>query len=95
VRGSFKKTPHSILIYWCALFISLKHRLRHHDRQSRHVDPLRSPELPFVFGTIRLPGLEFEGRATIEGDWAERVTRLHSMRVEMGMMRTPHRGNRC
>ena len=34
-------------------------------------------------------GLELEGRATIEGDWAERVTGLHPMRVEMAMMRTP------
>ena len=31
-------------------------------------------------------GLELEGRATIDGDWAERVTRL---RVETAMMRTP------
>jgi hypothetical protein len=34
-------------------------------------------------------GLELEGRATIEGDWAERVTGLRHMRVEIGMMRTP------
>jgi catechol 2,3-dioxygenase-like lactoylglutathione lyase family enzyme len=34
-------------------------------------------------------GLELEGRATIEGDWAERVTGLHPMRVETAMMRTP------
>jgi catechol 2,3-dioxygenase-like lactoylglutathione lyase family enzyme len=34
-------------------------------------------------------GLELEGQATIEGDWAERVTGLHPMRVEMAMMRTP------
>ena len=33
-------------------------------------------------------GLEFEGRATIEGDWAERVTGLRPMRVEIAMMRT-------
>ena len=31
-------------------------------------------------------GLELEGQATIEGDWAERVTGLHPMRVEMAMM---------
>jgi catechol 2,3-dioxygenase-like lactoylglutathione lyase family enzyme len=35
-------------------------------------------------------GLELEGRATIEGDWAERVTGLHPMRVEIAMMRTPN-----
>src|ERR1043166_9575376 len=34
-------------------------------------------------------GLELEGRATIEGDWAERVTGLHPMRVETAMIRTP------
>jgi catechol 2,3-dioxygenase-like lactoylglutathione lyase family enzyme len=34
-------------------------------------------------------GLELEGRATIEGDWAERVTGLSHMRVEIAMMRTP------
>ncbi len=34
-------------------------------------------------------GLELEGRATVEGDWAERVTGLHPMRVEIAMMRTP------
>jgi catechol 2,3-dioxygenase-like lactoylglutathione lyase family enzyme len=34
-------------------------------------------------------GLELEGRATIEGDWAERVTGLREMRVEIAMMRTP------
>src|SRR6266567_9465620 len=35
-------------------------------------------------------GLELEGQATIEGEWAERVTRLHPMRAEIAMMRTPH-----
>ena len=34
-------------------------------------------------------GLELEGRATIEGDWAERVTGLRNMRVEIAMLRTP------
>ncbi|HWH13854.1 MAG TPA: VOC family protein [Miltoncostaeaceae bacterium] len=34
-------------------------------------------------------GLELEGRGTIEGDWAERVTGLRDMRVEVAMMRTP------
>jgi catechol 2,3-dioxygenase-like lactoylglutathione lyase family enzyme len=34
-------------------------------------------------------GLELEGQATIEGEWAERVTGLHPMRVEIAMMRTP------
>ena len=34
-------------------------------------------------------GLEFEGRATIEGKWAGRVTGLRNQRVEIAMMRTP------
>ena len=34
-------------------------------------------------------GLELEGQATIEGDWAGRVTGLRDMRVETAMMRTP------
>src|ERR1700749_4424130 len=34
-------------------------------------------------------GLELEGRAPIEGDWADGVTGLHAMRVEIAMMPTP------
>jgi catechol 2,3-dioxygenase-like lactoylglutathione lyase family enzyme len=34
-------------------------------------------------------GLELEGRAMIEGDWAGRVTGLRDQRVEVAMMRTP------
>jgi catechol 2,3-dioxygenase-like lactoylglutathione lyase family enzyme len=34
-------------------------------------------------------GLELEGQTTIAGEWAERVTGLHPMRVETAMMRTP------
>jgi catechol 2,3-dioxygenase-like lactoylglutathione lyase family enzyme len=34
-------------------------------------------------------GLTLEGRATIEGDWAGRVTGLGSQRVEIAMMVTP------
>src|SRR5437660_7120282 len=34
-------------------------------------------------------GLELEGRATIEGEWAARVTGLRDQRVEIAMMRTP------
>src|SRR5436305_5661141 len=34
-------------------------------------------------------GLELEGRATIEGAWAGRVTGLADQRVEIAMMRTP------
>lgn len=34
-------------------------------------------------------GLELEGRATIEGEWAGRVTGLADQNVEIAMMRTP------
>src|SRR5215470_2279373 len=34
-------------------------------------------------------GLELEGRATIEGEWAGRVTGVRDQRVEIAMMRTP------
>jgi len=34
-------------------------------------------------------GLKLEGRAPIAGDWADDVTGLQNMRVEIAMMRTP------
>jgi catechol 2,3-dioxygenase-like lactoylglutathione lyase family enzyme len=34
-------------------------------------------------------GLTLEGRAPVEGDWADGVTGLRGMRVEIAMMRTP------
>ncbi len=34
-------------------------------------------------------GLELEGRAVVEGEWAGRVTGLGDQRVEVAMMRTP------
>ncbi len=43
-------------------------------------------------GTIeffRELGLELEGRAMVEGEWAGRVTGLGDQRVESAMMRTP------
>src|SRR5881394_74873 len=48
-------------------------------------------------GTIdffRELGLELEGRTTIEGEWAGRVTGLRDQRVEIAMMRTPDRHSR-
>jgi catechol 2,3-dioxygenase-like lactoylglutathione lyase family enzyme len=39
-------------------------------------------------------GLELEGRAPIEGEWAGRVTGLGTQRVEIAMMRTPDGHNR-
>ncbi|MCS0584004.1 VOC family protein [Massilia pinisoli] len=34
-------------------------------------------------------GLELEGRAPIDGEWAGRITGVHGQRVEIAMMRTP------
>jgi catechol 2,3-dioxygenase-like lactoylglutathione lyase family enzyme len=34
-------------------------------------------------------GLKLEGRGTIEGEWAGRVTGVRDQRVEIAMMRTP------
>ena len=39
-------------------------------------------------------GLELEGQAMIEGEWAGRVTGLGDQRVESAMMRTPDRQSR-
>jgi catechol 2,3-dioxygenase-like lactoylglutathione lyase family enzyme len=39
-------------------------------------------------------GLELEGRAPIEGAWADGVTGLRNMRVEIAMMRTPDNQSR-
>ena len=39
-------------------------------------------------------GLELEGRAMIEGEWAGRVTGLGDQHVEIAMMRTPDGHNR-
>ena len=38
---------------------------------------------------FREVGRELEGRDTIEGEWAGRVTGLGDQRVEIAMMRTP------
>ena len=46
-------------------------------------------DLAATIAFFRELGLELEGQATIEGEWAERVTGLHPMRVEMAMMRSP------
>jgi catechol 2,3-dioxygenase-like lactoylglutathione lyase family enzyme len=34
-------------------------------------------------------GMEVEGRATLEGDWVDRVDGLHGTRADIVMMRTP------
>ena len=46
-------------------------------------------DLEATIAFFRELGLEFEGRATIEGEWAGRVTGLGDQRVEIAMMRTP------
>lgn len=46
-------------------------------------------DLTTTIAFFRELGLELEGRATIEGEWAGRVTGLGDQRVEMAMMRTP------
>jgi catechol 2,3-dioxygenase-like lactoylglutathione lyase family enzyme len=46
-------------------------------------------DLPLTIEFFRELGLELEGQATVEGDWAERVTGLPDVRVEMAMMRPP------
>ncbi len=46
-------------------------------------------DLPATIAFFRELGLELEGQATIEGDWAGRVTGLPDQRVEIAMMRTP------
>jgi catechol 2,3-dioxygenase-like lactoylglutathione lyase family enzyme len=46
-------------------------------------------DLPAMIAFFHELGLELEGQATIEEDWAEGVTGLRDMRVEIAMMRTP------
>ncbi len=46
-------------------------------------------DLEATISFFRELGLELEGRATIEGEWAGRVTGLGDQHVEVAMMRTP------
>jgi catechol 2,3-dioxygenase-like lactoylglutathione lyase family enzyme len=46
-------------------------------------------DLPAAIAFFRELGLELEGQATVDGEWAGRVTGLRDMRVEIAMMRTP------
>src|SRR5690242_15025717 len=46
-------------------------------------------DLPATVAFFRELGLELEGRAMAEGEWAGRVTGLGAQRVEVAMMRTP------
>ena len=46
-------------------------------------------DLPATVAFFRELGLELEGQAVVEGEWAGRVTGLGEQRVEIAMMRTP------
>lgn len=46
-------------------------------------------DLTATIDFFRELGLELEGRSTIEGEWAGRVTGLGNQHVEIAMMRTP------
>jgi len=46
-------------------------------------------DLDAAIAFFRELGLGLEGRTTIEGEWAGRVTGLSDQRVEIAMMRTP------
>jgi catechol 2,3-dioxygenase-like lactoylglutathione lyase family enzyme len=46
-------------------------------------------DLPATIAFFRELGLELEGQAMVEGEWAGRVTGLGDQRVEIAMMRTP------
>jgi catechol 2,3-dioxygenase-like lactoylglutathione lyase family enzyme len=47
-------------------------------------------DLTATIDFFRELGLELEGRNSIEGEWAGRVTGLGDQRVEIAMMRTPN-----
>ena len=51
-------------------------------------------DLSAAIDFFRELGLELEGRAMVEGEWAGRVTGLGDQRVEVAMMRTPDGHNR-
>ena len=46
-------------------------------------------DLDATIAFFRELGLDLEGRGTVEGKWAGRVTGLGDQRVEIAMMRTP------
>ena len=46
-------------------------------------------DLAVAIDFFRELGLELEGRAMVEGEWAERVTGMGDQRVEIAMMITP------
>jgi catechol 2,3-dioxygenase-like lactoylglutathione lyase family enzyme len=46
-------------------------------------------DMPATIAFFRELGLELEGEAVVEGEWAGSVTGLGDQRVEVAMMRTP------
>jgi catechol 2,3-dioxygenase-like lactoylglutathione lyase family enzyme len=46
-------------------------------------------DLPETIAFFEELGMELEGQAMIEGEWAGRITGLGDQRVEVAMMRTP------
>jgi catechol 2,3-dioxygenase-like lactoylglutathione lyase family enzyme len=46
-------------------------------------------DLDAAIGFFTELGLELEGRAPVQGEWADGVTGLRDMRVEIAMLRTP------
>jgi len=46
-------------------------------------------DLDAAIGFFTELGLELEGRAPVEGEWADGVTGLRGLRVEIAMLRTP------
>ena len=65
-------------------------------RENRHVALQRMDnvgivveDLPAAIAFFRELGLELDGRAMVEGEWAGRVTGLGDQCVEIAMMRTP------
>ena len=51
-------------------------------------------DLSAAIDFFRELGMELEGQAMVEGEWAGRVTGLGDQRVEIAMMRTPDGHNR-
>src|SRR4029453_13027644 len=51
-------------------------------------------DLDVTIEFFRELGLELEGRAMVEGEWAGRVTGLGDQRVEIAMLRPPGRHSR-
>ena len=46
-------------------------------------------DLPAAIAFFEELGLELEGEATVEGDWADKIVGLDGMRADIAMMRTP------